>query len=453
MQVKQSDLLFWIWMAEALGAPNRETRLLLELYETPYNVFCAESAELERLKELPKRTVEALSDKNLTNASRILDCCERLGIGILTYSSELYPQLLREIRNPPTLLYYVGTVPRFEKYPCIGMVGTRKMSAYGMETAYRISYELSAASAIIVSGMASGIDGISAAAALRAGGFTVAVLGCGLDIVYPKNHGKLMNEIAAHGLLLSEYPPGTKPLYFHFPSRNRIISGLAHGTVVVEAGIGSGSLITAKEAVLQGRDVFAIPAGTDGIGTDGAAGLLRDGAIFAMTAEDIAARYQYIFTETFRPSLLAEAKRSSQTDVNYLTELGVIEVKMGIQGADSRMKSGENEVKKKLHEAEASTPKAKPRKKASPRVAEEIFVKADSETTERESRGETADAILQSLDPVQLAVLQVIPDDASISVDEIGNLGYGYGEMITALTMLEIAGLVRKLPGSLYTRA
>lgn len=448
----QSDLLFWIWMAEALGAPNRETRYLLDLYENPYNVFQAEAAELERLERLPERAIAALSDKRLERASQILDACERLGIGVITYSSELYPHLLREIPNPPTLLYYVGSIPRFERKLCLGMVGTRKMSAYGMETAYRISYELSAAGAIIVSGMAAGIDGVCAAATLRAGGFTVAVLGCGLDVVYPKNHGRLMNEIAQNGLLLSEYPPGEKPMYFHFPARNRIISGLSHGTVVVEAGIGSGSLITAKEAILQGRDVFAVPAGSDGVGADGAAGLLRDGAIFTMGAEDVSARYQYLFADEFRTDLLNGAKKHSNPDVDYLTEIGVLEQKAPKQRETEKKEpqKKESQIKESQRDSDTEQIRRTPEK---PKPQRRRQSPAEQEAPVVEGKQKTADAVLQSLDPVQIAVLQAIPDDASVSVDEIGNLGYAYGEIITALTMLEIAGLIRKLPGSLYTRA
>ena len=156
---------------------------------------------------------------------------------------------MREIDTPPVLLYYAGTVARFEERLCVGLVGTRRMSVYGMEMAYKISYELSCGGAVTVSGLAEGIDGVCAAAALRAGGFTVAVLGCGLDRVYPTHHGKLMNEVARNGLLLSEYPPATQPLYYHFPARNRIISGLSHAVVVVEAGLGSGSFITILKPV------------------------------------------------------------------------------------------------------------------------------------------------------------------------------------------------------------
>ncbi len=449
----QNETLFWIWMAEALGVPNRETRYLLDLYENPYNVFCAESAELERLERLPERAVLALSDKRLERASQILDACERLGIGIVTYSSELYPAMLREIPNPPTILYYVGKFPCFEKRLALGMVGTRKMSAYGMETAYRISYELSAANVVIVSGMAAGIDGVCAAAALKAGGYTVAVLGCGLDVVYPRNHGKLMSMIAQEGLLLSEYPPGEKPIYFHFPARNRIISGLSHGTVVVEAGIGSGSLITAKEAVQQGRDVFAIPTGAQGTVTDGAAGLLRDGAIFATESEDIAARYQYLFTEEFRVDLLKAAKGYSHVDTDYLSSIGVIERKRQRQTAEARQTQEATVAEGKARTAKKRNPCAGDRPAREHENRQSARFEQGKEQSDDRSRSETADAILQSLDPVQRAVIQAIPDDASVSVDELTNLGYAYGEIITALTMLEISGLVQKLPGSLYTKA
>ena len=258
--MRQNDTLFWIWLSEALGAANAEFRRLIELYESPYEIFQTDAEELELRVGLKEKTVLALADKSLERAAEILEACERLGIGILPYTSELYPASLREIKMPPVLLYYAGTVPKLENRLCVGVVGTRRMSAYGMEMTYKISYELACGGAVTVSGLAEGIDGVCAAATLKAGGFTIAVLGCGLDRVYPTHHGKLMNEVAANGLLLSEYPPATKPLYYHFPARNRIISGLSHAVAVVEAGLGSGSLITAKEAVMQGKGLRTHPS-------------------------------------------------------------------------------------------------------------------------------------------------------------------------------------------------
>ena len=433
--MRQNETLFWIWLAEALGAANSDFRRLIETYETPYEVFEAEGAQLECL-HLKEKTVASLSDKGLQRASEILDACERLGIGVMSYDSELYPQPLREIKNPPVVLYYVGTVPKFGELLCVGLVGTRRMSAYGMEMAYKISYELASGNAVTVSGLAAGIDGVCAAATLRAGGTTVAVMGCGLDRAYPANHGKLMNEIARRGLLLSEYPPGTKPLHYHFPVRNRLISGLSHAVAVIEAGLGSGSLITAKDAVMQGKDVFAVPSNAVGKGSEGTNGLLRDGAYFAACAEDIARKYEYLFPSVFHTDQVRAAAKQSLVDIAYLQSYGVLD--QSVSRTASKKNEELTEVKPSAKERIARVPESK---------------QDDKSTEQKKQTKKTSDAVLQSLTPIQLEILQAIPDDQTVSADALVKLEHSYGEILTALTMLEIMGLVEKLPGAVYRKA
>ncbi|MBQ7336348.1 MAG: DNA-processing protein DprA [Clostridia bacterium] len=445
--MKNGDLLFWLWLAEALGPACRCFRQLIHLYDNPYDLFHADESELERIPELTERVRLALSDKNLTKASAIMDNCEKLGIGILTYGDEAYPRALREIKTPPVLLYYSGELPDLNRQLCIGMVGTRKMSAYGLRTAYKIGYELSAANVLVVSGMATGIDGVSAAAAMAGKGKTVAVFGCGVDVVYPKHHAKLMDEIRRNGVLLSEYPPGTRPNSYHFPVRNRIISGISQGTVVVEAGIGSGSLITAKEAILQGRPVFALPANVGSAGAEGTNGLLRDGALLALGCEDILKPYQYLYAETLALERLRDAAKHSGADLAYLSELGVIEWSgnpASVQTAHLRAVVPPETPKK---------PKRIPQRKKVSTPPEPTAETTPKEETARENKRATPDEVLSSLSPVQLAVLQAIPDDRAISADSLNALGYPYGDTIAALTMLEIMGLIQKLPGALYTKA
>lgn len=443
-RMKQTDVLFWVWFAEAVGAGS-DFRRLIDAYGSPHEVFLAEPEELERIENVPAGILQRLANKKLEKASAIVDSCERLGIGIMTYDSELYPRFLREIKNPPAVLYYLGTVPRFDDLLCIGMVGTRKMSAYGMETAYKISYELAALGAIVASGMADGIDGVCAAAALRAGGTTVAVLGCGLDRVYPPHHRTLMGEIAKSGLLLSEYPPGTRPLHYHFPVRNRIISGLSHGVVVVEAGLGSGSLITAKDAVLQGRDVFAVPSTVGGIGAEGTNGLLRDGAIFTIGAEDILKKYQYLFANVLKTERSAEIRRQMTVDTEYLSQIGVLKQAKPDGNAPTAMRR-EATGAQAQRSTVAETQAARKTKRQEPDPIK-------SQAPPAKGNGPTPDAVLQALSPVERAILQAMPDDRSVSADSLAGLGFSSAEIITALTMLELAGLLQKLPGSLYTKA
>jgi DNA processing protein len=234
---------------------------------------------------------ERAADSLIRTRSRIslddeMDRVERSGVHILTLAEDAYPRLLREIPSPPPVLYVKGSVvPEDEN--AVGMVGTRRVTAYGREMSRRLSAELAAAGITVVSGLARGVDGIAHASALETGGRTIAVLGCGLDSVYPPEHRKLAEQIAEHGALVSEFSLGTPPDAPNFPVRNRIISGLSLGVVVVEAPMKSGALITANFAGDQGRTVFAVPGSALSAASAGTIQLLRDGAAVAATGEDI----------------------------------------------------------------------------------------------------------------------------------------------------------------------
>mgnify|MGYP001370608293 CR=1 FL=1 len=209
---------------------------------------------------------------------------------VITVFDEDYPRLLREIHQPPWVLYGLGDV-RLLQSPSIGMVGTRKPTSYGRMAAFRLARELTEYGFTVISGMARGIDTEAHKGALQAGGGTIAVLGCGIDVVYPPENKKLYETIAEKGLVLSEYPPGTPVHAGLFPQRNRIISGLAYGVVVVEAPIRSGALITADFALEQSRDVFAVPGPIYQIQSSGTNRLIRDGAKIVTDVEDILAEY------------------------------------------------------------------------------------------------------------------------------------------------------------------
>ena len=252
--------LFWVWLSEKLGTKSRDFRHLVMTYGGANELFLMSEEEIDRIEDVTPRTKQKLAEKDLERAREIIRKCERKQIGILPFDHPSYPRALRDIERPPIVLYYRGKLPNFDEHLGIGMVGTRRMSRYGMYAAYKLAYELASANVLVVSGMATGIDGVAAAAAIAAGGKTVAVLGCGVDVIYPKHHTRLSGEILSHGVLLSEYPPGTRPNQYQFPARNRIISGMTQGTLVIEAGAKSGSLITANEALLQGKQVYAVPA-------------------------------------------------------------------------------------------------------------------------------------------------------------------------------------------------
>ena len=450
--MKSKDTLYWIWLSEALGAGSSAFRRLISLYDTPFEIFRAEESELEQIPNLTERAKRALCDKSLERATEILDLCERERIGILTYDEDAYPRALREIQKPPMLLYYRGNLPDFNRNLCVSIVGTRSMSAYGLRQAYKMSYELAMAGAIVVSGMAKGIDGVAAGAAIKAGGLTVAVLGCGVDIAYPTHHKPLSIEIAKSGVVLSEYAPGTRPNSYHFPLRNRIISGLSQATVVVEAGIGSGSLITAKDAILQGREVFAIPANVGSKGADGTNGLLRDGAKMALSTDDVLAPYQYTYAESLTLEKYKSGKALENIDLTHLAELGVIELSKDASGETQMTLSVASSEKKEKKAPKPRTPSPKKEKPVQPKRSPQEEREETAFVAEA-PRASVSEATLASLTPAQKAILEAIPDDGTLSADAIYALELPHADIMAALTMLEIMGLIQKLPGSLYKKA
>lgn len=227
---------------------------------------------------------------------QLQETCEQKGIGVIGIYEDEYPQLLKEIYAPPVVLYCRGSLIQDEH--CLAMVGSRRMTPYGKKAAELISNGLANAGVTVVSGAAYGIDGASHTGALRAdNGRTVAVLGCGVDVAYPQAHKKLIDEIAQRGAVISEYPPGTAPQAQFFPMRNRIIAGMSHGTVVVEAAERSGSLITAELALSEGRDVFAVPGSIFSVTSEGTNRLILQGAKLVRSADDIICEYPWLQPE------------------------------------------------------------------------------------------------------------------------------------------------------------
>lgn len=292
-----AGLKYWVWLNECRGLTNRSRALLLDHFGSPEDVYYADEAEYALVEGLSKKQFELLADKSTDGADKILGDCQRLGLRILTMQDADYPARLRGIFEPPCLLYVKGTLPAFDEEVAVAMVGTRACTPYGTQSAEKIAYGLAKQGALVVSGAARGIDSAAHRGALRAGGVTVAVLGNGLDVVYPEENAGLYRDIAATGALLSEYPPGTAAEGWHFPIRNRIISGLCLATVVVEAPLErSGALITANTALEQGRDVFAVPGPIDASASRGCNRLIADGAAALITDSwDVLREYEAMY--------------------------------------------------------------------------------------------------------------------------------------------------------------
>lgn len=277
--------VYWIWFAELGKLSLRKKRQLLEVYGDPESIFLMDP------KELPAEIAKAVEEKDLTEALRILRQCSEQGIGILTYADTAYPDSLRNIADPPMVLYYRGTLPDWNAQPVIGVVGTRKASIYGLQTAALLASQIAACGGLVVSGAANGIDAASMTGALETSKPTVGVLGGGVDVVYPAKNRELYRRTEENGCLISQYVPGSHPYPANFLQRNRIISGLSDGVLVVEAPAKSGALNTARHALSQGRDLFAVP-GNLGVPTcQGSNTLLQEGAYAALSGWDVVKHY------------------------------------------------------------------------------------------------------------------------------------------------------------------
>ena len=276
------------------GISQWTKRQLLETFRDPEELFRLEE---KALQDFPKEVADALQNKDLTESKQIVDQCRQKGFGILTFADAAYPESLRYIEDPPLVLYFKGILPDWQAQPVIGVVGTRKASPYGLQTAHLLSSQIAVCGGLVVSGVATGIDAMAMEGALDMGKPTVGVLGCGLDVVYPASNRALYKRTEERGCLLSEYPPGTRPYGGNFPRRNRIISGVSAGLLVVEAPERSGALNTARHAFSQGRDLFVVP-GNLGVDTClGSNALLQEGAYAVLSGWDAVKHYAPLYPD------------------------------------------------------------------------------------------------------------------------------------------------------------
>lgn len=272
-------------LVENLGAAG--CHKLIEAFGSVTDVFKASRRDLDQVSGIRKSAKEIIvSSPPRKKAEQELEQAHRLGVSVLTLGDEFYPKLLRTIYSPPIVLYVRGDSLQLNR-AAVAIVGSRAATIYGLKVAASMARDLTAQGLAIISGLALGVDAAAHAGALEGGGVTVAVLGCGVDICYPQKNQVLAEKIAATGAIVSEYSFGTKPEAFRFPARNRIISGLSLGVLVVEAAIRSGSLITARQALDQGREVFAVPGRVDSFKSAGTHRLLQEGAKLVHTVGDI----------------------------------------------------------------------------------------------------------------------------------------------------------------------
>ena len=386
-------LKYWLWLTELPGLTNQTRLALLRHFPTPEDVYYADPEEVLLTEGITRAQAELLKNKDLSVADRILADCQRLNIQLLTLQDAAYPGRLKNIYDPPCLLYVKGRLPVFDEEVAVAVVGTRDCTPYGIACAEKLGYGLTCGGAIVVTGLARGVDAAATRGALRAGGITAAVVGNGLDVQYPPESRYLYEDVAAAGVLLSEYPPGSEPLGWHFPVRNRILSGLCLATLVVEAPERSGALITAGTALEQGRELYAVPGPIDAPTSVGCNQLIRDGAGLVSEAWDLLGDFEGRFPDKLRPD---EAKHQPSV--------------LGYQA----------------------------RQKEEPKPVPPSVSLSHNEL---------------SLTDDQIALLKAMPDQEPMLVDDLIELtDLPTRRVLSALTVLEIEHLVKQHSGKRYTR-
>ncbi len=277
----------WIILSKISYLGPKRCRQLVEYFGSPKRLLSASSKSLLRVPGMGEKIVSSITqERERIDADEDLKSIDRLGIHLLSFQDDKYPQNLLHTFNPPSFLYIRGNFKERDR-DAVAMVGTRRATTYGKMMVRKLARDLAKEGLTIVSGMARGVDTAAHLGALEAGGRTVAVLGCGVDVVYPPENRKLMTDIMESGAVISEFPLGTPPEGINFPRRNRIISGLSKGVVVVEAPLRSGALITADFALEEGREVFAVPGNINSPYSQGTNRLIKQGAKLVEDAQDI----------------------------------------------------------------------------------------------------------------------------------------------------------------------
>lgn len=309
---------YWISIVDALGFGNHKVNDILDYYKNAKNFVDDKISSWRFNSFLSAKNIEKLKKINIDKAYKIVKRCVELGYEIITIENPKYPRKLKNISNPPAVLYVKGKLPDLDDKLCISIVGTRNSSAYGNKISFEMGYKLAKADAVVISGGAIGIDCLSQKGALQASGKTIAVLGCGINFNYLMSNKNLRDSVAKNGALVSEYPPDYRCSSWTFPMRNRIISGMSDGVLVIEAGEKSGSLITANLALEQNRDLFAIPGNINSRVSDGTNKLIKICAKPVTRVEDILEDYVHLY-----PYL--QVKKNFEADDNEAKESKNIE--------------------------------------------------------------------------------------------------------------------------------
>ncbi len=412
-------LVHWIWLATRPDLSDRDKLTVLTHFGDPEDIFYADKDAFAGMEHLTEAGFEALQDKNLYQAASILRTCTDSGIRICTFHDALYPARLKNIVDPPLVLYYKGYLPELDSQPVIGIVGTRRASGYGIAVSRKMGGQIARCGGIVVSGIASGNDAAAMAGALSAGGIAIGILGNGADIVYPACNRSLFADTERYGCLISEFPPGTPPHKWNFPKRNRIISGMSNGVLIVEAPEKSGALITARQAADQGRDVFVVPGNVDVETCIGSNSLLREGAIAVRNGWDVVSEYLSLYPDKIRKN-----------------DRDNVPVQFTNPGDGQPV------------ETEVALPKVA-QKSRSPQKNKDSGKKTEKKPIDKPEAPPYSDiqALLKDLSEDEQAIVKLLANGECLVDEVIAQSGLPTGQVLSLLTILEIQNVVERRPG------
>lgn len=414
--------LYRLWAVIAFGAASKNLSELYERFGNAESLYAAVTQDETVRNGLPAETVRGADSITLSSAEKIMELCDKQNIKIVTADEDGFPSRLREIYNPPTVLFYKGDISGINDRLNIGVVGTRKPSDYSRKTAAAIVHTLAKQGFDIISGFAEGIDICAHIECIKSGGRTFAVVGSGLDYPYPKKNIPYREIIEENGAIISEFLPGTQPYPGNFLLRNRILAGLSMGVAVIEAGAQSGSLNSAAHAVSQGKPVFAVPP-CDLFDSRyrGNISLIREGAIPLMGARDIFGEY------CINTSHIIVANENTSAQLAKIKEI-----------ADKAAEAEQESEKKKS----AS-------KKASHKKAENIPETGQTPVPEKQPRQISPEELESFSDPIQKNIISKLSETSSMRADELAaELDSDIDEILTALTELEIMGNIQSQSGN-----
>lgn len=399
-----TPLKYWFWLGALTGLSARQANQLINAFGNPYEVYRQPPEALARLGFVTPRAACALSDAaTRSGIEERIAKLEEGGIQVISPDDARYPKLIIEISDPPPVLFMRGDAPANPEDRFVAVVGSRRPTAYGISVTKKLVAGLADYGFTIVSGMAMGVDAIAHESAIEAGARTVAFLGCGVERPYPAGNRRLMDAIVGHGAVYSEYPPGTAPYQYNFPQRNRLISGMSLGVVVIEASERSGSLITARFAGEQGRDVFAVPGNITSPLSRGSNALLRDGAMIATSADDIALSINHYIS-------FGKPRLSSDN--------GGLGADNGGLGAGNKMRGAGN---------------------------------AHALSGIREARRKIIEGKIAALDKTELRIVRLLQACGPQDIDEIAaRCGIKPGDTVSTVITLEIKGLLHRMADGKY---